>query len=259
MATALRSYWKGRNMNFYDHTGHPAFRNGLWANCPINAIRSDPTLAHIFFHEFFEHTDGDAFTKSVYPAGAPAGTTGIIAGIGGWYKTYCDGDDNDEAYEVSTGESWLFAEGKPLWFECEIKLTEADTDKAGWIIGLMDAAGENALLDNGGGVATTYDGAVFFKLDEDLTTYFESSNDTTQSTVSTMGTFVSATAVRLGFYYDGAATTGVITPYINGVAGTATNITNSGLAEMELFFGIKAGSGAEEALEVNWIKVVQLR
>lgn len=256
----IKSYWKDGTMNFYDHANHPAFRYDLWANCPILAIKSDPSLAHVFFHEFFEHTDGDAFTKAVYPAGAPAGTTGIIAAAGGWYKTYCDGNDNDEAYEVSTGESWLFAGGKRLWFECKIKLSEGSSDKSNWIIGLMDAAGENALLDNGGGVATTYDGAVFYKVDGTLTTFFESSNASTQATATTMDTFVSGEAVRLGFYYNGATTTGVITPYINGVAKTAQNITNSGLATMELFFGVKAGNeGTEEALEVDWIKCVQLR
>ena len=259
MASKIRSYWKGGILNFYDHLIHPAFRNDLWANCPIQAIKADPSLGHVFFHEFFEHTDGDAFTKSLYPAGAPGGTTGIIAARGGWYKTYCDGDDNDEAYEVSTGESWLFAENKKLWFECKINLSETSTDAANWIIGFMDAAGQNALVDNGGGPATTYDGAVFYKVDGTLTTFFGSSNDTTQAAATTMGTFESGVAVRLGFYYDGAATTGVITPYINGVAKTAQNITNSGLAEMELFFGVKAGSTNEEALEVDWIKCVQLR
>jgi len=260
MASKLGSYWKNGTMNFYDHKGHPAFRFGLWANCPIHAIKCDPSLAHVFFHDFFEHTDGDAFTKAVYPAGAPAGTTGIEAGIGGWYKTYADADDNDEAYEVSTGESWLFADGKKLWFECSLKLSEGATNKANWIIGLMQEAGENALLDNGGGPAGTYDGAVFYKVDGTMSTMFESSNDTTQATATTMGTFVSGTAQRLGFYYDGTATTSTITPYIDGVAKTAQTIANSGLLEMELFFGVKAGGGVpEEALEIDWIKCVQLR
>jgi len=263
MASKLGSYWKNFVMNFYDHKSHPAFRYDLWANCPIQAIKCDPTLAHVFFHEFFEHTDGDAFTSAVYPAGASAGTDGVFAGVGGWYRMYSDSEDNDEKYNVSTGESWLFAEGKKLWFECKIKLTEATTDNANWIIGLMQEAGENAILDDGGGPAATYDGAVFYKVDGTLSTMFESSNDTTQATATTMGTFVSGTAVRLGFYYDGAVTTATITPYINGVAKTAQTITNSGLLEMELFFGVKSGGAggeaAEETLEVDWIKVVQLR
>ena len=260
MASKIRSYWKDGIMNFYDHKGHPAWRFGVWANCPIQAIKCDPTLAHVFHEEFFRYIAGEAFTVAVYPGGAPVGTTGNTAGVGGQFILYCDSDDNDETYAVSTGESWLFAEAKKLWFECKIVLSEGATDKANWIIGLMDVAGENALLDNGGGPATTYDGAVFYKVDGTMSTMFETSNDTTQATATTMGTFVSGTAVRLGFYYDGTATTGVITPYIDGVAKTAQNITNSGLAEMELFFGCKAGSGVpEEALQVDWIKCVQLR
>jgi len=260
MASKLGSYWKNFVMNFYDHKAHPAFRYDLWANCPIQAIKCDPTLAHVFLEDWFYYTAGKEVTVAVYPAGAPTATTGLTAGVGGQFILCCDSDDNDETYAVSIGESWLFAEGKPLWFECKIKLTEGATNKANWIIGLMQEAGENALLDNGGGPAATYDGAVFYKVDGTMSTMFESSNDTTQATVTTMGTFVSGTAVRLGFYYNGAATTGVITPYIDGVAKTAQSITNSGLAEMELFFGCKAGGGVpEEALQVDWIKCVQLR
>ena len=260
MASKLGSYWKNFVMNFYDHKGHPAFRYGLWANCPIQAIKCDPSLAHVFFDEFFTYVDGSPFIVSVYPGGAPVGTSGITAGIGGWFHLYSGGDDKDESYAVTTGESWLFVKDKPLWFECSLKLTEASTSKAGYIIGLSDAAGENMLTDDAGGPAGTYDGAVFYKYDGTMNIYFETSNGGTQATSTTMKTTcVSGTEYRLGFYYNGAATTGVIIPYINGVAKTAQNITNSGLEEMELFFGVKAGTSAEEHLEVNWIKCVQLR
>ena len=260
MASKTGSYWKNGIMNFYDHKGHPAWRFGLWANCPIQAIKCDPTLAHVYFRDFFSHATGAGLDLAVYPAGAAAGSNGITAGIGGWFHLYSDGDDNDEAYAVSNGESWLFAEDKPLWFECSIALTEASTNKAGYIIGLSDAAGENMLQDADAGPAGTYDGAVFYKYDGTMNIYFETSNDTTQATATTMKTTcVSGTEYRLGFYYTGAATTGTITPYLNGVATTAQTITNTGLAEMELFFGVKCGGGGEEHLEVNWIKCVQLR
>ncbi len=260
MASKTGSYWKNFVMNFYDNKGHPAFRYGLWANCPIQAIKCDPSLAHVFFDEFFTYVDGSPFIVSVYPGGAPVGTSGITAGIGGWFHLYSDGDDKDESYAVTTGESWLFVKDKPLWFECSLKLSEASTSKAGYIIGLSDAAGENMLTDDAGGPAGTYDGAVFYKYDGTMNIYFETSNGGTQATSTTMKTTcVSGTEYRLGFYYNGAATTGVIIPYINGVAKTAQNITNSGLEEMELFFGVKAGTSAEEHLEVNWIKCVQLR
>lgn len=260
MASEIRSYWKDSVMNFYDHKNHPAFRSDLWANCPIQAIKCDPSLAHVFFTDFFEHTDGDSFTISHF-GGTPAGTIGISAGIGGQYTTYADADDNDETYEISDGESWLFAEGKKLWFEVKYACTEGDTNKANYVFGLADAAGENFLIDNGAGPAATYDGAVFYKVDGTMNIYFESSNAGTPSTATTMKTTcVSGTSYRLGFYYDGAPTTGIITPYIDGVAKTATSIANSGLAEMELFFGVKAGGGTpEEYLVVDWIKCVQLR
>lgn len=261
MASEIRSYWKNGVLNFWDTIGDTTFRQDLWANCPIQAIKCDPSLAHVFFTDFFEHTDGESFTKSVYPGGAPTGTTGISAGIGGQYTSYCDADDNDEFYEVSDGESWLFAEGKKLWFEVKYACTEGATNVANYVFGLADAAGQNFMVDNGAGPAATYDGAVFYKVDGTMNIYFESSNAGTPSTATTMKTTcVSGTSYRLGFYYDAAPTTGVITPYIDGVAKTATSITNAGLEEMELFFGMKAGSGVpEEYIVVDWIKCVQLR
>ena len=96
---------------------------------------------------------------------------------------------------------------------------------------------------------------------------FETSNDGTQATAAgDGGTFVSGTWTTVGFYFDGTATTSVITPYYNVAggsvltAGTAKNITLAGLAEMHVVAGVKAGpTAAAETLQIDYIKCVQLR
>ena len=64
----------------------------------------------------------------------------------------------------------------------------------------------------------------------------------------------------MGFIFDPlAGTTGEITPYLNGVAGTAQAITLSGLEEMHILLGLKAGGGAVENLRVDYVQVLAVR
>lgn len=258
----VRSEWYGPEgvLTFRDKTHGPTKAASLWRSCPMLAILCHPELAHVYWNDFDGlPVDADAWTLT-----EDAGKTGtdiIVDRKGGWVKNFCDGDDNDESYRIGHGETWLFEASKPLWFECQIQLTEASTDDANWVIGVSDAAGANMLLDNGAGPAATYDGAVWFKVDGTLQCQFESSNAGTQVTTSTgLATFVSGDIFRLGFVFDPLdGTTGTITPFADGAAGTAHSLTLSGLQEMHLFFGVKAGGSNEEAIEVDWIRCVQMR
>ena len=65
----------------------------------------------------------------------------------GIYKHFCDGDDNDEAYLVSTNECWKIAAGKSLWFEARVAFTEGNTNDMNAGLGLSDAAGADMLRD----------------------------------------------------------------------------------------------------------------
>lgn len=249
------SFWKNNVLNFFDKDKHAAFQTDLWANCPILAIMADPSLGTILFDDFFMFgVTGDLWTV-VEDAGA-SGTDAVQDAANGWYKHFCDGDDNDEAYLASEGESWKLAANKPLWFECQLKLTEANTDDANWVVGLIEGGGAaDTLADNGGGPPADYDGACFFKVDGTMTIQFETSVATAQTTNASLATFVSGTTYRLGFYWDGVSS---VTPYVNGTAGSAHTIATTG-GECNACFGVKAGGANEEAIEIDYIRVVALR
>jgi len=251
----LGAYWKNNVLNFYDKINGATFKDGPWAHCPILAILADPSLGTIFLDDFFMFgATGDLWTI-VEDAGA-GGTDGVQDAAGGWYKHFCDGDDNDEAYLATEGESWKLETNKPLWFEAKIKLTEANTDDANWIVGLIEGGGAaNTLQDDGAGPLANYDGACFFKVDGTMKVQFETSIAAAQVTNATLADFTSGTAVRLGFHWDGV---GTVTPYVDGVAGTAHTMAATG-GELNACFGVKAGGGNEEAIEIDYIKVVQLR
>jgi hypothetical protein len=176
---------------------------------------------------------------------------------GGVLNVGCDGDDNDECYVASKAEAFKFQTDKKLFFEARVKLAEANTDDANIIVGLSDTVGANTLVDDGAGPAASYDGAVFFKVDGGTVWQFETSNAGTQNTLTDAGDFDDDTWVRLGFLYDyNDGTTASVTPYVDGVAGTAQDLTISGLEEMHVLLGVKAGGTNEENLKVDYVHVV---
>lgn len=219
----------------------------------------DPAAYHLWFDDFFLFDPTATVGKyAVVKDGTP--TQDQIDAAGGVLSIATDVNNNDEAYVSSIAENWLFAANKPLWFEARVALTEAATDDANILVGLSDTVGANTLLDNGAGPAASYDGAVWFKVDGGTVWQFETSNAGTQVTTANAGAFVSDTFYRVGFIFNpNDGTTGIVTPYLNGMRGTAQNITLAGLEEMHVVLGVKAGGGAAETLRVDYVKVIQAR
>ena len=153
-----------------------------------------------------------------------------------------------------------------MWFECRFKLAEANTNESAIWVGLTDTLTTGGFGTDASGPLGTYDGALVWKDEATMTVDFETSNASTQATTSAIATAVTNTWNRWGFFFDGTATTSVITPYVavndsnTLVAGTQQNITLSGLDEMHLVFGVKAGpSNGAETMQVDYIKCIQLR
>ena len=221
-------------------------------------ILADPSVAFQFFDDFYTY-DATA-TVGDYAAVSDGGTVVQTDAAGGVLSVPTGGTDNNETYISSMAEVFVFNTTKKLWFEAKINLTEANTDDANIIVGLSDTVAANSLLDNGAGPMASYDGAVWFKVDGGTVWQFETSNAGTQVTTASAGTFTSATDYRLGFTYDYQdGVTGRVVPYLDGVAGAGHDITISGLQEMHILFGAKAGGGNAETLLVDYVKVVQER
>lgn len=258
-ALLTRGTTNSHNVTFRDDIYSVAKTASMWKLAPVLAALCDPAAFHQFFDDFYAlnvvATTGDyVVTKD----GSVAGS--VLDRAGGWAQIVTDVNDNDEFYLASIGESWLLAEGKPLYFEARVELTEANTDDANILVGLLDANGANTLLDNGGGPPASYSGACWFKVDGGTVWQFETSNAGTQSTTTSAGTFTSGTADRLGFIFDpNDGTTGVVTPYLNGVAGTAKNITLASLTEMNLVLGVKAGGAHAETLKIDYARILAVR
>ena len=252
------AYWKNKVMNFYDKADNPEFQIGLWANCPVLAIQADPSLGNVFMDEFHTQKSTKAASAgnwTIVEDDGKSGTDGVQDAVGGIYNHYCDGDNNDESYVATTGECWMMATGKPLWFETKFTFTNSGTTAGVFCVGIANGGGgADTMIDTEGGPLASYDGFFFFKESGDTSISFESSLAGAQVTNTALATFTSGTAHRLGVYYDGVTT---ITPYFNDVAGTAqTMATNT--SEGNIFFGVKS-NGAEEYIAMDYIKCVQMR
>jgi len=173
-----------------------------------------------------------------------------LDGDGGLVQVQSGGADNDECYLISAREAVKFQTGKPFRLKVRLKLAEAATDDANILFGVMDAAGANALLDNGGGPAATYDGAVVFKVDGGTVWQCETSNAATQVTTASAAAFVTDTWDEWEIVWDGAGTVSFVKDG-TGVADHALSAT--GLEEMHIIAGVKSGGANAETLKVDFI------
>lgn len=204
-----------------------------------------------YFQDFVEADANSRFTDT---NDGGTGTNALLDGQGGWLNVVTAAADNDYHLMASGTECIRMQAGKPFFFEAKIKLTEAATDDANFVIGLSDTLTTGLLADNGAGPAASYDGAVFFKVDGGTNLQFETSNAGAQVTNATVSPFVSAAEYTLGISFDPAnGTTGNVIPYVNGVAGTTHEISLAGLEEMHLIFGVKAGGANAETLSVDYL------
>lgn len=259
LALRTRGHKRNGNEHVYDRIYSPTLGTSLWETAPMQAAVLDP-INYILIRDDFQGMNNVATSGLWKVTKDGTVTQTILDRAGGWLNLVTDVNDNDEVYVATQGEMFLFAAAKPIWFEAKVELTEANTDDANILVGLLDVAGANSLVDNGAGPPSSYSGAVWFKVDGGTVWQFETSKSTTQNTTASAGTFTSGTANRLGFVYDpNDGTTGKITPYLDGVEGTTLDITIASATEMRLAFGVKAGGANAETLKVDWVQCLAVR
>lgn len=253
--------WDGSSLNV-----GPA--SGLWTGCP-SEMDPDPYMAVRVF---------DDFDRGGISATAPLPLWDIITGAGGTNIFRTDvgggvlnlvsaGTDNDYHAIATPGTPFDLLNAKKLWFEARFRLVEAATNQSSWWFGLTSDLTTGGMQTDAAGPLGTYDGVLIWKTEGLMTVLSETSNAGTQASNSTMGTFVTNTWTRVGFYVDATATTAVVTFYtdLDGTGpltafGTTKTLTRAGLVPMYLVGGLKAGpSGNAETLQIDYIKCVQLR
>jgi len=224
-------------------------------------------IRHLTYYDDFFEYDATA-TVGNWVAAVDAGSTAALAdAAGGWLTLATDGGENDGTVVASTFEIFDVVSAKPLYFEAYVKPAEGSTNINSWFVGLSDVVTVDLIVDAGATMAASIDAIGFLKIRGGLTYNFTVCNGATQTSTVTVGTMASGTAVRLGFKVEpymtlaGAysATKARITPYVNGVAGTALDALMASFDAMQIVFAQKTGGSSGDALAVDYVQVAQAR
>lgn len=212
----------------------------------------------VLYDEFFKLDT--AATNGLW-ASVNDGATGTLAVVdrkGGWINVPTAAADNDYQYLTSAGEHFIFDTTSTVLFQAKVRLTEANTDDANIVIGLSDTVTAGIIANDGAGVASSFDGALWYKVDGGTVWQFATSNATAQVKNTSAATFTSGSDYVLGFLYSPMdAVTGKVQPFINGSFLTPHSITISGLEEMHAILGVKAGGSSAETLGIDYVYVRQ--
>lgn len=249
----VRSNYTSGGLSFFDAS---SALDAMWRHVPHPAL-IPPSVGFGEVNHFtdlpIDDTTGlpTGWTATVVDVGAGATTIALASKIGGWLRIEAAGNEDDGAQIQKHGLMYQPTATNKLWFGARVLLDEA-TQSDGFI-GL--AATDTTVLASD---AAVYIG--FAKNDGDANWDFVS-NDTAETEVAAVATAVAATAVNLDFAWDGPA--GTITPYINGVAGTAISTAADvpvGAADyMRLSFAYLNGAAqSAKGLEVDYYRIVQL-
>lgn len=222
------------------------------------------------------HYIEDDFTRDIDTAewvsttGNDGGSATVGDAVGGILALVTNVQDNTEIYVESPNETFKFAANKPLRFRARAQFSEANTDDANIIIGVKDAVAADTLLDNGGGPAASYSGAVFFKEDGQTLWSVEvsigSTQETKQLTAANSLTGKAYTAGSTGYkwlcieFTPVSSTSAEIAFFIDGelvYKFTGDYITNA--TEMQICLGAKAGGTNSETLNVDFVSCIQKR
>ena len=221
---------------FPNGVSNTALGDGLGALLPF----LDPTKHVVFFDDFHRYTAGD-WVITTAEAGAGSATEALTDGHGGLLLITNDAADNDNDFFQNVGEAFRFTSGKKAYFEARFKVSDATQSDV--VVGLQIK--DTSPLD-------VTDGVFFLKADGATTFDFIVEKNDTQSTSSAVATLADNTFIKLGFYYDGAAT---FTPYVNGVAKTPITSTANMPDDEDLTvsFGIQNGEAVAKTMTVDYI------
>lgn len=230
-----------------------AAANAMWDDCPSPM---DPNYRSQVFELFDDFTNFDptASTGNWPESVVGTGTQALIADVaGGVLRLSCQATtDNACEQMMYVSDPFKLAANKTLWYETRVKITgDVQSEHS---FGLA-ALGEDltAVAD-----VLPADGVSFSTQDASLAAALTASKDGTDTgAVAAVHTLVTATWVTLGFKIVGLTS---VTPYVDGVAGTAATATFCDDESLAPYFLVRNGDGTTtQILDVDYVRCCQLR
>lgn len=234
-----------------------AYRNGVWGDAPLLGRLFDPSFA-VWLDEQFTGYNAAATTGDWTLTQATSGTAAIDTTVPGALLIDAGAATDNQGVNLQRLKTaFVPAAGKSLWYETKVTLSAATppVTRAQLFIGL--AASDTTVI--AGGAVSTQNHLGFLIADGGLLVSTFSADKAGVATTNTGHTFVPATAVKLGFRFDGAADT--VTPYVNGVALTGSAIATANIPKAALFptYVVQSDGTDRPTLLVEGLRVLQLR
>ena len=258
MANATRSFWKNGVMNFWDKGINTTFPTGVWADCPILAMRCDPTVAYEFFEDFMDQKGDATASQNMDGWTVTQASTGTVdiddTAQGGVLLIDSASSTATQGVQIQYTEGtlpFIPVAGRDIWFECRLKVVDT-YDKCEFFAGLSEAdttlinGSANTSANHIGWQCVTDDGVLLF-----------SSEKAGTGTTKASTTLVEDTYVRLGFHVKGVTS---IDHYVNGVKQSTSHVTaNIPIVGLTPSFVCQSGGTNDPILHLDWVRCIQVR
>jgi hypothetical protein len=212
-----------------------------------------------FMDDFDAYNSGQRWTSVISNSGSVTvpnspGGLAMLEPSGGSPAT------NDETYIHTTAGLFQFLDNQPIVFEASVQFTEAAIDFANVVVGLMNSVGAKALQDGSAGPPSSNYGMVFYKLGGTTVWACESilggQNQKTVTSVPAGGSDYHTLTGQWQPFGSGQAEARF---FIDGQLVVTHQIAYSSPPVMQLFAGVKNGTGTMETLRVDYLAGYQLR
>lgn len=251
----------------------------IWHDCPIDALRSDPTQGVFFFDDFlnFSQHISDQDTQQ-YAGYIDTGVTlKQLPVVGGVLEVAGNDADNDEGSITTGGNTGTLAvlsdvtstRSGPLWFECRIKKASVADNALAFFVGLHEEGGAIAdALVNDTGVVGDKDSigfTVHHDNGEEINFHYKKAGATAQE-IANIATMVADTYIKLGFKFDPRQPVeSRIRVFVNNVE-YSTKVTHDQMVastfpdneELALLLATKVGAAAESKFQMDWWMLAQM-
>ncbi|TET54812.1 MAG: hypothetical protein E3J64_01310 [Anaerolineales bacterium] len=248
----------------------PAY--ALWEDCPWLEMLLDPTKGSTYFNNFvdgFQPFTGTSTTEvtdwiqtevtsglTQYKTDAALDAHGVLRVSS---EAYASADDGITVMWRAT--PWITEDTKTLWFEARIKVTGAVTPDQ-FFVGLCNTI---TSMHPNGVIDDTVDKIGFYSHSGSTTLKlaFITSKAAIQAATATAATIAQNTWIKVGFKVSWSGSVQTVTPYVNGVAGTA-HATAASVPTALTGLGICLAAHVDQTstvavLDVDWIRIAQLR
>lgn len=263
-----RSRWAGNsNLTFVDADNSPANGKSLWELCPQLALL-DPAVGFGYFEDFLNVPVTP--TTLVPPAWcftgdvANASMTFPISLTGGVALISVGATDEDESYyqlgsAVTVAPFVLTDAGKSLWFEIRVKAVQHAAFAC--FVGLAEEGAAAAdFLTDATGVIADKDFVGFNILTATPAAWNYTHRLFGQAVVTQAGVAINADDWHyLGFWFDGTTVRLFIDHVLNATTYLASAGTFPSGQELSPIIALKSTTAGAKYLQVDYIKVVQLR